>query len=215
MKKTIIIVFITFIEIIEAKAQVTFRPGLRGGVNFTNFTNDNIKKNNHDAIENNNNIEKTSYNYSTKTDFYLGFYGAIILSKLYTFQPEIDYSRQGSKVTFKINNNITNRRYNVSYIGTAIINKFNFNDKFNLHLGLGLDILIENNAADIDSTPSDVINYLPLDLSFILGAGYNINSNFGVEARVKKGILPAPSIDLSDHTNIVFSVGATYTFGKK
>ena len=55
-----------------------------------------------------------------------------------------------------------------------------------------------------------------MDLAFILGMGYDITPNFGIEARVKKGIIPTISNDYAnDHTNVVFSVGATYTFDTK
>jgi len=54
-------------------------------------------------------------------------------------------------------------------------------------------------------------------MAFVLGAGFNFTPNFGIEARVKKGIIPVyySDIDSVDHTNVVFSLGATYTFDVK
>ena len=87
----------------------------------------------------------------------------------------------------------------------AIANKFTFTDKFNIHFGPTIDFQVENNF----DTDSDV------DLAFFLGAGYNFNKNFGIEIRAKKGIIPVLDFSESNHTNVVFSLGATYTFDTK
>jgi hypothetical protein len=47
-----------------------------------------------------------------------------------------------------------------------------------------------------------------------LGAGISLTPNFGIEARVKKGIIPVVDYNES-HTNVVFSLGGTYTFDLK
>ena len=67
------------------------------------------------------------------------------------------------------------------------------------------DKILENNFV----VDSDV------DLAFFLGAGYNFNKNFGIEIRAKKGIIPVLDFSESSHTNVVFSLGATYTFDTK
>ena len=54
-----------------------------------------------------------------------------------------------------------------------------------------------------------------VDLAFFLGAGYDITPNFGVEARIKKGIVPVLDYSDGNHTNVVFSVGAFYKFDVK
>lgn len=92
----------------------------------------------------------------------------------------------------------------VAYLSLKMLNKFTFSDKFNVHVGPTIDFVVDNNF----DTNSDV------DLAFILGAGYNFNSNFGIEARVKKGIVPVIDTDVN-HTNVVFQLGATYTFDVK
>jgi hypothetical protein len=195
MKKVFLIAFFSFFGI--AQAQVTFRPGLRGGVNLSYFT----KGESYtyfDGIEEVN----TERDFSSKTDFYLGFYGALRLTKYYTLQPEFDYTRQGSKYTDFDGNN---RQLDVSYLSMAIANKFTFSDKFNVHFGPTIDFQVENNF-DVDSD---------VDLAFFLGAGYNFNKNFGIEIRAKKGIIPVLDFSESNHTNVVFSLGTTYTFDTK
>ena len=142
--------------------------------------------------------------YDTHTDFYIGFYGALKLSKYYTLQPEIDYSAQGS--SYK-SSNFGSANLKVDYLSFEVLNKFTFNDQFNIHFGPTLDFVVSKNF----NTEADV------DMAFVLGAGFNFTRNFGIEARVKKGIIPVFYSDYDDdnHTNVVFSLGATYTFDVK
>ncbi|WP_264564765.1 outer membrane beta-barrel protein [Flavobacterium sp. N3904] len=195
----IVIILFTFFASLQTQAQVTFRPGLRAGANFSHFT----KGNNYyyDPYNPNSNSSSNNIDYSTKTSFYIGFYGALKLSKYYTLQPEIDYSSQGSNYSSSTNRNVD---LNVDYLSFEIMNKFTFNDKFNVHLGPTLDFVVNKNF-DTDTN---------VDMAFVLGMGVNLTPNFGIEARVKKGIIPVIDFD-SNHTNVVFSIGGTYTFDVK
>lgn len=189
--KTLIVILFAFFGILQTQAQVTFKPGLRGGINFSHFTEGNY-------YEYNNTSNSDTFN--TNTAFYLGFYGALKLSKYYTLQPEIDYSSQGSKY------DTTNGNFNLNadYLSFALLNKFTFSNQLNVHFGTTLDFIVSQNF----NTESDV------DMAFVLGAGYNFTPNFGIEARVKKGIIPVFDSDVY-HTNVVFSIGGTYTFDVK
>lgn len=194
--KGIFIVLFIFFGITQTQAQVSFKPGLRGGANFSHFT----------RGDNYYNSDTSGYvDFTTNTDFYIGFYGALKLSKYYTLQPEIDYSAQGSN--YKSANGSAN--LNVDYLSFEVLNKFTFSDKFNVHFGPTLDFVVNKNF----NTDADV------DMAFVLGAGINLTPNFGIEARVKKGIIPVyyNNNDYygSNHTNVVFSLGGTYTFDVK
>jgi hypothetical protein len=193
--KGLIIIFFAFFGALQAQAQVSFKPGLRGGANFSHFTKGDYYYSN--TVPNN-------VNYDTHTDFYIGFYGALKLSKYYTLQPEIDYSAQGSEYR---SSNFGSANFKVDYLQIGIVNKFTFNDQFNIHFGPTLDFVVSKNF----NTEADV------DMAFVLGAGFNFTPNFGIEARVKKGIIPVfySEDDNNDHTNVVFSLGATYTFDVK
>ncbi len=191
-KKTLIVALFAF-GLAQTQAQVTFKPGLRGGLNFAHFTKGDYYNNG-----------SYTNQFSSKTDFYVGFYGALHLSKFYTLQPEFDYSNQGST----INSNGATGKLNASYLSVAVINKFTFNDKFNILLGPAIDFIVDKNFP----VDNDV------DLTFQLGAGYEITKNFGLEARIKKGLIPAyynTGNGGSNHTNVVISLGATYTFDVK
>ena len=173
MKKQIFIAFFAILGMSQIEAQVSFKPGIRAGLNFSHFTKGDISYYNNDS-----NSQRREF--SSVTDFYVGLYGALRLTNHYTLQPEIDYSRQGAKFEFREGNYNHSNTLNVSYLGVQIINKFTFADKFNIHIGPGLDFQVEENFP----TENEV------DLTFILGAGYQFNKNFGIEARAKKGIIP-------------------------
>ncbi|WP_112113382.1 outer membrane beta-barrel protein [Flavobacterium aciduliphilum] len=188
MRKLFILIVLCLLGFSSSNAQVTFRPGLRGGINFAHFTKG-------DSYYDYNTNTRVVDNFTAKTDFHIGFYGALHLSKYYTLQPEIDYSRQGTK--------LESQKYDVSYLSIAAVNKFYFNEKFNVHLGPTIDFVVDK-STNINPK-SDV------DLAFLLGMGLNFNKNFGIEARIKKGIVPVVD-NQSNHTNVVISLGATYTF---
>lgn len=203
MKKIIFIAIIIFIGVKKAEAQVTFRQGLRGGANFAHFSKGLLAT----FYDGNGTYTIIKPEVSNITDFYIGAYGAIKLTKRYTLQPEITYSRQGSN--FRKNPESELRKYKVSYISSAILNKFTFNDKFNIHFGPTLDIETYDNIDSFNAVPSD-LGTAPLDLTLVLGAGYNFTSGFGLEARIKKGLIGI--LGFGYHTNVVMSLGATYTF---
>jgi len=194
MKKALMTIILAVFAFTQTQAQITFKPGIRAGVNFSHFTQGDY----YNAYDSNYSPAYRN-DFNSKTDFYAGFYGALHLTKYYTLQPEIDYSRQGSAI---VNNGIKSQ-FDVSYLSIAVANKFTF-DKFNIHLGPTIDFVVEKNY----SVNSDV------DFAFFLGAGYNFTPNFGIEGRVKKGIIPVIDNNNFDnsHTNVVFSLGATYTF---
>lgn len=193
----VLILFLALFSIQQTQAQVSFRPGFRGGANFSHFTKGNYY---YADPYNTNNSTVTNGNYSTKTDFYVGFYGAIKLTKFYTLQPEIDYSSQGSEYRSSTNS----FDFNVDYLSFEVMNKFKFADRFGIHFGPTLDFVTAKNF----NTDSNV------DLAFVFGVGIDVTKNFGIEGRVKKGIVPV--LDFEDnHTNVVFSIGATYTFDVK
>ncbi|PZX92036.1 PorT family protein [Flavobacterium aquariorum] len=181
---------------LQAQAQVSFKPGFRGGANFSHFT----KGNNYYADPYDPNPGIPNVHYESKTDFYIGFYGAIKLSKFYTLQPEIDYSGQGSKYRSATNN----VDLDVDYLSFEVLNKFTFADRLNVHFGPTLDFVTNKNF-DTDTN---------VDMAFVLGLGFNLTPNFGIEGRVKKGIIPVLDFD-ENHTNVVFSIGGTYTFDVK
>lgn len=216
MKKSLYLFAIILGCVTFSNAQVSFRPGIRGGLNFSHFSDSNNGYHGDPYYYGN---EVTDY--GAKTDFYIGFFGDLKLTKFYSLQPELNYSRQGSTSTTTYIDNNNNRvtsslDYELSYLSIGVANKFTFN-KFNIHVGPTVDILVDSNV-----TQGYTNNYYygdwydaNIDLAFFLGAGYDFTKNFGVETRIKKGIIPVIDYSDSDHTNVVFSLGAYYKFDVK
>lgn len=174
--------------------QEKFAPMVRAGLNFANVTDIDGK---------------------TRTDFYLGAAASLRLGKIYSMQPEINYSRQGinqvksSEDLFYDGETLTGDFNNIQlhYVGFHLINKFHIQD-FNIFIGPGLDFSVNSNLDYIANTDI-VINF---------GLGYDITKNIGVEARFKQGILDVYDsatflfISVNERFNTVFSVGGYYRF---
>lgn len=194
--------FLCFFGVSTITAQVSFKPGVKGGVNFARFTQ----------------TDNPNERFYTKTDFYVGIFGALKLSKIYTMQPEILYTRQGSGIEYIDFNNVKHdNKINLSYLSFAIANKFTF-DKFNIHVGPTFDIRINDRDKKLGEFNEDFDYYdydyeNGIDLAFFIGAGYSFTNNFEVETRVKKGIVPVNGD--WDAENLVFQVGLAYKFGTK
>lgn len=201
MKNTIIIAFFCLFGIFKTNAQVTFTPGIRGGLNVSTLTQ----------------AEATA-----KTDFYIGAFGAINFTRTYTLQPEINYSRQGANdvmlqhYDFNSDSYITDKRdIDIKYISLSLINKFHLVDGFHVMVGPTLDISVGERMG-----PS----YSELDLGINAGLGYRFKNGISLEARFKKGVVDV--LDSYDYTlysynfgdwntNNVLQFGVSYAFNLK
>ncbi len=200
MKKTLLL-FCLF-GAYQVYSQVTFNPGVRAGVNFSNLT----------KVDGN-----------TKTDFYVGAFGAIKFTPFYTLQPELTYSRQGSSDVIyqyetaylppigggwgeyqgqpELKGDIS-----LQYLGVNIINKFEYK-KFNFQAGPGLEFLV--------NSPKNVST--EVDVTINIGLGFDFTESLGIEARFKKGFAE-PYSDYDDYyfdygnriTNSTFQIGLYY-----
>jgi len=192
-----------------SNAQVSFKPGFKGG--FSSST-------------------VTGYGADYRNNFYLGAYGTLKLGKVYNMQFEMLYLRQGADnlqvVRYDNYNgsNVVVKRTDVplDYLSLNLINKFNF-DKFSLHIGPGLDFKVseeniptytEGSGVYYDNLVYTISN--DVDLTFNIGLGYNITEQFGIEARMRQGLIEpiyanTNSYGSSSHLNRSFMVGVTYT----
>ncbi|MGK4568425.1 outer membrane beta-barrel protein [Flavobacterium sp. 3HN19-14] len=121
MKKRIIIALFAAFGISQMNAQATFSPGLRAGVNFANIT-------------------ETDGKY--KTDFYVGALMEMNLTKRYTLQPELSYTRQGAadvNVSYYDENNIQytgkQSKLDINYLSITLMNRFNIVEGFHVLVG--------------------------------------------------------------------------------
>nr|WP_262486476.1 porin family protein [Flavobacterium saliperosum] len=203
-----VVAVLCFFGLTQMNAQVSFRPGVKAGLNVSHFTQTN----------------RTDEKFNSKTDFYAGVFGALKLTKVYTLQPELVYTRQGAeREYFDQDNRRRTEDLDVSYLSIGVANKFTFKS-FNFQVGPTIDIKVNDSHKEIapnSGNPSyyEFNNnpYTGIDFAFFAGVGYDFTKNFGVEARIKKGIIPVnDSWDYDEnYTNVVFQVGATYTFDIK
>ena len=202
--KKLIIAALLFFGMAQINAQVTFKPGIKAGLNFSHFTQ----------------TDNPNEKFSSKTDFYAGAFGELKLSKFYILQPELTYSRQGSKYEYVDADNVRhNETLDISYLSLAVANKFTFKN-FNFHVGPTIDVKVNDSHKKIapnNGSPTyyeyNSSPYTGIDFAFFAGIGYDFTKNFGVEARIKKGIIPVNSD--WDYTNVVYQVGMSYAFDVK
>ncbi|WP_410501097.1 outer membrane beta-barrel protein [Flavobacterium pectinovorum] len=193
-----------FFMLHQVQAQVSFKPGLRGGFNFSTIS---------------------EMHASYKTDFYVGGFGEINIKKHYALQPEITYTRQGSnnvRRNYSDPNTGTERMeirdLHLDYLSFALINKFTFGPGIQIQFGPALDVLVGDNLVKRKEYN---------DLAFITGIAYKLPSGLTIEARLKKGLFDILDSDYyyndrNDHylfgdynTNVNFQVGLSYSFGEK
>lgn len=171
-------------------SQVTFKPGARAGVNLANLS---------------------DTNGDTKTDFYVGIFGELKLGSVYALQPEINYSRQGSK------NPGVGDDAEIQYIGLSIANKFSPFKSLGLHfiIGPGIDVKVSDNLYD-----NDYDDTAPLDFVFFGGVGYDFSMGLSVEARYKQGTIDVKdgytelggNYEEDNWLNGVIQIGVAYKF---
>ena len=186
MKKVVLTLAVALLSTV-AFSQVTFKPGVRAGANLANLS---------------------DTNGDTKTDFYIGAFGELKLGGVYALQPEINYSRQGSK------NPGEGEDIEIQYVGLSLANKFSPFKDFGLHLiiGPGIDVKVSDNLNLYDTAP--------LDFNFFGGIGYDFPIGLSVEARYNQGIIDVKDgfTELGSDTeggnwlNGVFQIGVSYKF---
>lgn len=202
--KKLAIALLLFFAIVNIQAQVTFKPGLRGGFSFST-------------------ISEMHADY--KTDFYIGGFGEINITKRYALQPEITYTRQGSNNVRRnysdVNSGIERveiRDLHLDYLSLALINKFTFGPGIQIQFGPALDVLLYDNLIKRKQCN---------DLAFVTGIAYKVSPNLTIEGRLKKGFLDVLDSgyyhnDRNDdylfgdyNTNVNFQLGLSYSFPEK
>lgn len=212
MKKLIIVLFVLIGITPSSQAQVTLKPGIRAGVNFSKFTN---------------------YDTDFKTGFYVGGELGIKFNKLYTLQPELVYSRQGGKGQGQYLNIIDDMlfysdkefNYTIDYLSLSAISTFNFGTGFHVLVGPSLDFKLNDNFENNSFTNGQPIGF---DLALVGGIGYSLPNGLSFEARFKQGFVDIygnnynMNVDQNNNGNYdevvlnqSFQLGISYTFDIK
>lgn len=205
---------IAFLTFTASNAQVSFKPGIKAGYSASTIAN---------------------IGADYRSDFYVGAFGLLKLTKVYNMQFEVMYLRQGAmnfKWTEVQYGNVNTQTFKtedikLNYISLNFINKFNI-EKFNFHAGPGLDIKVSENPYNYNYDYYYTGNYYDsypytsnssVDLTFNFGLGYQITPNLGFDARMRIGLIEPIDINggyYFDNANLnkSFLVGLNYTFNK-
>lgn len=207
MKKYIVFAIFGCLFFTGAFAQITVKPGVKAGANFSNLT---------------------GFDADFRTDFYAGGFVAIKLAKIYTLQPELLYSAQGAVVKQynysvfdpAVGATYSEKKYSLDYISMSVINKFTFGHGFEAVVGPTLDFQVGDNFDR--PLGSDLIGF---DMGIVGGIGYSLPNGLTFEARFRQGFIDIFGGEHYDeyHTdtiddiylNQVFQVGVAYTFDVK
>jgi len=200
MKKLLLLSLTLFLGVV-VNAQIEFKPGVKAGLNVTNFTN----------------IDDGPTEGKSISSFHVGGVFGIKFVDFYTLQPELLYTRQGSEIQGQlvIDDQVFNETFKVevNYISLHITNKFFVGGSgFNFQVAPVIDILVD--SKNIDS---------PEGFDFAIAGGIGYNSPFGltIDLRYKQGLVdvfgrnvntgdPIDNVEVGD---LVLNKGFQLSFG--
>lgn len=179
-----------------ATAQVQFSAGLKGGPNFAKLDVN----------------QSPAENYKNRAGFHGGAFMLVKISKI-GIQPEILFSKQGTKFTYNGNKFSSN----FDYVNVPIMLKLYTVAGINLQLGPQIGFLANaggnaisntgNGSSAIDNTKS---LYKKSDLSAAFGVGWDLPFGLMIEGRYNLGlskIQDNPDIDATKNQVIQVSLG--------
>lgn len=190
MKKLFVLVA-AILLVGSAKAQMDITIGPKAGLNVTNISNSDTKN---------------------KVSFHLGGFAEFRVNDFFAIQPELLYSRQGSR--YKVNGNKTKLR--VNYLNIPILAKLYVLP--DLSVDLGPELAFALNARSKSKSEDSTLKVKRKDvntvaLNFAVGASYNWD-DFMFSARYNIGL--SNVFDKDDNNgnnkNHVFQLSVGYRF---
>ncbi|BDD10565.1 hypothetical protein FUAX_29970 [Fulvitalea axinellae] len=163
--KILPVLFFALLATVTVKAQdVNF--GVRGSASLVNFYGDDAD----DA--------------KTKMGYQLGAFAEFKLSDAFAIQPELVFSKEGSK------DDKADLPWNLSYINVPVMAKVYVTEGLNLQAGPQIGFLVGANV-DGESKLGDVEvkdSFKSTNFSMNIGAGYDITEKIGVDLRYNFGL---------------------------
>lgn len=202
MKKLFIaaIVFVTGSSAMMAQSSLAF--GVKGGVNFSNFTGDGS-----DGFDDD----------SARTSFNLGAVLEIPVSEKFAVQPEVVYSGQGFDLVQRDNEQDT--EFQLNYINVPVLAKLYLVQGLYVEAGPQIGFLVDskidgpNGSIDIDED-----NFNDIDFAGAVGVGYKFDGGLFLNARYTQGFSDVydngnnVDTDFLDAKNGVFSASLGFSF---
>ncbi len=193
MKKILLVVLIAATAF-SSQAQVKF--GVKAGANFYKFTGDDADLG------------------TVSPDFRVGLaaggYATIPISEMFSFQPELLYSMEGSKYEEAGDELI----YKIDYINIPALFQFNSSG---FYAETGPQIGFRMNAeGEYNGTSTDLDDEIKsTNFSWVLGAGYRLPNGLGFGARYNLGLSSIAEDSDTDLKTSGFHIGVSFSFGGK
>ncbi len=177
MKKSILLIAIGLFGFTNMNAQEYFLFGVKGGVNFSTFS------------QGESNVWNDP---SGRTSFHLGLLAEIPISERFSIQPEVLYSGQGFDISNRTNED--DIEFQLDYINVPVIAKVYIFEGLALEAGPQVGFLVKS---EIDRRPSSVGSgdtnldsdmFNTVDFSVALGASYKFRGGFFVHGRYNIGL---------------------------
>ncbi len=160
----------------DYESRITPKFGIKGGINLSNFYNDDVGDQN------------------MKVGANAGIYMKVPVTRGISIQPEVLYSMKGTQ--FNYNNILLGSgkyKLNLNYVEVPVLAVFNIAKNFNLHAGGYASFLTaakiknvrDNN--DDSSTELDKDDFNTFDCGLVGGIGFDV-SNFTLGARYNLGL---------------------------
>uniref|UniRef100_UPI004049B1E0 porin family protein n=1 Tax=Flavobacterium sp. TaxID=239 RepID=UPI004049B1E0 len=181
MKNKILVAIVFILGISTSQAQVV-QFGVKGGLNFANYTGGNI----------------SGVDFKTITSYHLGAVVELKVFENFALQPELFYSTQGSELD-GLGEQIKNE---LGYLSLPILAKFYLtSNKLSLEVGPQASVLVSKRN-DVDAGDSN-----SFDFSIAGGLSYKITDGLFVSGRYAAGLTDVKKDADVKNSVIQFSVG--------
>ena len=183
----------------SAYSQASIGLGIKGGLNFANL-----------SVS-----QSAGENYNNRTGYHFGAYALIKLGKI-GIQPELLFSKQGSKYSV----NTSNFDANFDYINIPIMLKLYTVAGINIQVGPQIGFLSSAQAKQtvngVSSTTDLKDFYKNNDISLAMGLGWDLPFGLSIDARYNLGLstINNSSTNTNDTKNQVFQISAGYRLFK-
>ncbi len=195
MKNTLLIIGLIIFTFTTVNAQKGVDFGVKGGINFSNMTSDYFAEN------------------DSKTGFHIGLITEIPFGDKFSVQPEILYSRQGTKAKLlTIGVSSIPSEYNLDYIQIPVLAKIYIVKNLSLEVGPSFSFLVKDEEVMNSVTNSNIGNNF--EFSGVLGVSYKLTSGIFGSLRYVNGFTVALDREFYDEDakNIGFQLGVGYMF---
>ncbi|WBL23585.1 MULTISPECIES: porin family protein [unclassified Zunongwangia] len=201
MKKSILVIAVLLFGATTMSAQEAWNFGIKGGVNFANFTGDDFSSDN------------------SRTSFNVGVLAEIPIADRFSIQPEVLYSGQGYEIYENDQSNFLdvddNVEYQLDYVSVPVLAKIYLVDGLSIQAGPTFNWKV-NEEIDYEPTQDggDIDNPYPgaEDFEFGGAAGleYKFNNGFFIQGRYTYGF--SETFEDLDIHNSVIQAGVGFMF---